>query len=268
MPSGVSDLATMGAKGARGDTVSVPDLTVNRALHREVESYVIELIRNGELRPGDRVNEAEIARRLQISRTPVREAFTRLIKDGVLDHIPRRGVFVARLSRESQEEIASLRVVIEGFAARWACQRMAPDEFARLRRIVDEGAQAGLRGDWLAMEEKNAEFHDVLIGGAHHSLLRRVWCLLSPMTWKLIPGARPESVDSATVEDFVRRHLALIEAVASGDPDRAEQAAMTHVRRAAAHTLTDNRHVLDAPAAAGERRAGDRRVTRELRDAK
>lgn len=220
--------------------IPIPDLTSNRALHRDVEEYIIGLIGNGQAQPGDRINEAEIARRLGISRTPVREAFTRLIKDGVLAHIPRRGVFVPRPSRESLEEVASFRVVVEGFAARQACRRIEPDEVERLRQIVAEGEEAGRRGDWLAMEEKNAEFHDALVGSAHHELLSRVWQLLTPMTWKLVPGLRPSPVGPDKVEDFVARHLELIEAVASGDPDRAERVAAAHVKKASAHMIQNS----------------------------
>jgi len=212
-----------------------------------VEAYVIDLIRTGDLRPGDRVNEAAIARRLQISRSPVREAFTRLIKDGVLEHAPRRGVFVAQPSAESLEEIASLRAVIEGFAARRASGRIRAEEIEQLRRIVAEGAAAARRGDWLAMEEHNAEFHDVLVGCAHHTLLARVWMLLTPTTWKMIPGRRPEPIRPATAEDFVQRHQELIAAVTSGDPARAERSAIEHVAKATAHLRSEEqRHPSDA----------------------
>lgn len=231
--------------------VRIPDLTASRALHSDVEAHVIDLIRTGGLQPGDRVNEAEIARRLHISRSPVREAFTRLIKDGMLDHAPRRGVFVAQPSVESLEEIAGLRAVIEGFAARQAATRFQPEDIERLRRVVDEGATAARRGDWLAMEEKNAEFHDVLVGCARHQLLLRVWRLLSPTTWKLMPGLRPGVADSAAAEDFSRRHRELIDALASRDPIRAEQAAISHVTKATTQRLARDRR-RPAPTVEGE----------------
>lgn len=218
-------------------SASIPDLTQNRALHRDVEAYVVQMIRAGELRPGERVNEAEVARRLQISRTPVREAFARLIKDNILEHLPRRGVFVASLSRDNVEEITSLRAVLEGFAARRACQRITPSEIERLRQVVAEGAAAGDRGDWLSMEEKNAEFHDLLIAGAHHALLARVWRTLSPSTWKISSFLPPAVPTPEIVHDFVRRHQQVLDALTSGDPCRAEQAATAHVERAREHLL-------------------------------
>lgn len=221
--------------------VLIPDLTASRALHADVEAYVLDLIRTGSLLPGDRVNEADIARRLLISRSPVREAFTRLIKDGILEHAPRRGVFVAQPTMASVEEIAGLRAVIEGFAARQAATHIQPQDIERLRHVVDEGAAAGQRGDWLGMEEKNAEFHDLLVGSARHQLLTRVWQLLTPATWKLMPGLRPGVVDAAAAEDFRRRHRELIDVLASGDPARAELAAIGHVTKATTMKLARER---------------------------
>jgi len=97
--------------------VSIPNLTANRALHMDVEACVLDLLRSGEVQPGDRLSEAELARRLGISRTPVREAMARLLRDGVLQHSPRRGVFVPQHVPAQIEEVASLRAVLEGFAA-------------------------------------------------------------------------------------------------------------------------------------------------------
>ncbi|HEY8746089.1 MAG TPA: GntR family transcriptional regulator, partial [Chloroflexota bacterium] len=212
--------------------VSIPNLTASRALHMDVEIYVLELLRSGEVRPGDRLSEAELARRLGISRTPVREAMARLLRDGVLQHSPRRGVFVPQHEPAQIEEVASLRAVLEGFAARRACSRIAPAELEQLRTVIEAGAEAARYGDWLSMEEKNAEFHDMLVRFAQHQLLLRSWRLLSPAAWKLI-AATPSTPPSAeTVADFLERHHRVIEALASGDPQRAEREATAHVQRA------------------------------------
>jgi DNA-binding GntR family transcriptional regulator len=212
-------------------------LTENRALHLDVETYVLELIRSGDVRPGERISEAEIARRLGISRTPVREAVARLLRDGVLEHAPRRGVFVPQPSAAQIEEVISLRAVLEGFAARRACTRLTPAELEQLRTVVEDGAQAARRGDWLTMEEKNAEFHDLLVRGAQHELLLRSWRLLSPPAWKLIAATPVTAPNSATVEGFLERHHRIVQALASGDPQRAEREAAAHVLRVGGRLL-------------------------------
>jgi DNA-binding GntR family transcriptional regulator len=211
--------------------VPAPNLAESRALHREVETYVLDLIRSGEARPGDHLSEVEIARRLQISRTPVREAFARLLRDGVLEHAPRRGVFVPQPSAAEIAEVAGLRTVLEGFAARLAAMRITAEQVEDLRAVVEAGAEAGRRGDWLEMEERNAEFHDRLVRSAGHALLLRAWRLLSPSAWKMIAATRPVVPDAATADDFRERHLAVIDALVSGDPARAEREAVAHVRR-------------------------------------
>ena len=217
--------------------VRTPDLKRDRALRLDVESYVIQLIGSGELSPGDRVNEVHIAQRLGISRTPVREALVRLIKDGILVHMPRRGMFVAELSRHQMGEIADMRIMVEGFAAERASTRITDVEVARLRAIVDDGVAAGVAGDWMALEEANGEFHSTLIAAARHQLLSRIWELLSPLTWKLVPGARPAEVAPASIESFVARHNILLEAILSGEPARARSAAEDHVRDAVLFTV-------------------------------
>jgi DNA-binding GntR family transcriptional regulator len=217
--------------------VPVPNLTESRALHLDVEAYVLELIRRGEVRPGDRISEAGLARRLGISRTPVREAMARLLRDGILEHSPRRGVFVPQQSAADIEEITSLRAVLEAFAARRAAARISPAELQRLRDLVEAGAEAARHGDWLTMEEHNAAFHDRLVHAAGHRLLLRAWRLLSPTAWKQIAATRPVPPSPATVEDFRERHHRLIAALASGDAERAAQAATVHVQRASERLL-------------------------------
>ena len=195
------------------------------------------LITNGILNPGDRVSEAEIARQLGISRSPVHEAFVRMIKDGLLAQSPRHGVFVAEMTDDEVREIVGFREVVEGFAAREACKRIRPEEISRLRGILAEGAAAGRAGDWLTMEEKNAEFHDVLVACARHRLLSRVWAMLTPTKWKLTPGTRPRILDESGVQDFLARHEAIVEALESGDPNRAEQVSVAHVRQVARNVV-------------------------------
>jgi DNA-binding GntR family transcriptional regulator len=223
--------------GGETMAVPVPDLTENRALHLDVEAYVLELIRSGDVRPGDRISEAEVARRLGISRTPVREAMARLLRDGVLAHAVRRGVFVPERSTAQIEEVTSLRAVLEGFAARRACSRITPAELEQLRSVVEAGADAARRGDWLTMEERNAEFHDLLVRSAQHELLLRSWRLLSPAAWKLIAATPPSSPNPETINDFLERHHRVIEALASGDPQRAEREAAAHVQRVGGRLL-------------------------------
>ena len=96
---------------------------VKRALHNEVYDALRQAVSSGALGRGQRVNEAEIARQMQISRAPVREAIRQLEHEGLLVSVPRRGTFVVALSRDDVEEAYTLRADLEARAVRRAAPR-------------------------------------------------------------------------------------------------------------------------------------------------
>jgi DNA-binding GntR family transcriptional regulator len=218
------------------DSMLLPDFTRDRTLRRDVEDYLIRLIRAGALRPGERINEAEIARRLDVSRSPVHDAVVRLTKDGLLVYTPRRGVRVAEFSPRSLEELVEMRALLEGFAARRASTSLTPADVAHLQILIDEGAEAGRAGDWLALTEKDVEFHRYLVGIADHGVLAELWERLNVLGAKLVlgPGPDVDSIWGSSGEDrlasFIRDQRALLEAIRSGDPTRAESTARAHIQ--------------------------------------
>src|SRR5690242_1003750 len=98
----------------------------DRSLHHDVYGLIVDAIHRGELKPGDRITEGEVAGRLGISRSPVREAFARLIHDGLVVQNPRRGTYIAKLEPADIDEIREVRALIEGYAARLAASRLTP----------------------------------------------------------------------------------------------------------------------------------------------
>ena len=92
----------------------------------------------GKYKPGDRLNESQIARELNISRIPVREALSQLQEQGLVQNRERRGMFVTNIGPEEVLQISSLRIVLETEALRLARMRMTPEIVARLERIAVE----------------------------------------------------------------------------------------------------------------------------------
>src|SRR3954452_10687708 len=105
---------------------------VQQALHTQVYEALHRAIVSGALGPGQRVNEAEIARQMQISRAPVREAIRQLERDGLLVSLPRRGTIVATLAPTDVEEIFTLRADLEARAMVRALDRLTRDDLANL----------------------------------------------------------------------------------------------------------------------------------------
>ena len=115
-----------------------------------------EAILLGHLKPGDKLDQNEIAELLGISRSPVRDALRTLAAEGLVEVIPHRGAAVAELSADEVEEIFLIRRILEGMAARLATQRIGPAQIAELQAVLDEIDQTSDLDGWL---ELNRRFH-------------------------------------------------------------------------------------------------------------
>ena len=197
-------------------------------LSHRVERHILDQVRQGALRPGDRLQETPIARALGVSLTPVREAIQRLVHDGVVVHRPRRGYFLAEMGPDEIEQIYAFRAMLEALAASRATTRISSEELRQLESFVEEGARAARGGDPLHNAECNARFHGLIIAAAQYPLLERAWRLLSPLRWLLAPAAVP-AMSEPQIADWVVRHRTLLDALRSGDPAIAETAARSHI---------------------------------------
>lgn len=198
-------------------------------------------IRGGVLAPGDRLLETEIAARLGISRTPVREAIRLLEADGLVEHIPRQGATVRRLDAGEVTELYEMRGVLEGTAARMAARMASAVELGELAAI--NAGMVAARGDAPRMYELNRRFHAVLLSAARNRYLARSVAGLQKTLLILGPSTlnEPERADAAG-----REHAAVLEALERRDEVGAEAAMRAHV--AAAHA-TRLRQVYTRPQA-------------------
>jgi DNA-binding GntR family transcriptional regulator len=123
------------------NSVSV-DLNLQRMDVRTLKEQVVKLLRgailSGKIKPGERLNESELARDLGLSRIPVREALQQLQEQGLVVDAPRRGKFVVNLSEEEIQKINSLRLVLEGEALRLCRAKISPEGLASLTNLADK----------------------------------------------------------------------------------------------------------------------------------
>lgn len=133
----------------------------------------------GELRPGQRVLQEEIADGMGVSIAPVREALRVLEQEGQVTYRPRRGYFVTELHAEDLEEIYELRQVLEERAARRALPTLDDDALARITMAAHDGAEAAEAGDVAAELEANRRFHFTLLESPEQvhamRLIRLLW---------------------------------------------------------------------------------------------
>jgi DNA-binding GntR family transcriptional regulator len=206
-------------------------LREDRSLHHDVYAVIVEWVQDGTLRPGDRISEAAIARQLGISRGPVREAMTRLDNEGLVIRRPRRGAVVAEVTPKDLDDIVAVRQLVEGYAARCACQLLTPDDVSDLERLIAAMHTSALAGQWTETATLNARFHQTVVRIADNRLLHKLWQSLHPLGWLLAPTVSPHKPHEP--DDLRARHYALLAALQAGDPDQAEAAFRQHVQQTA-----------------------------------
>lgn len=110
-------------------------------------------------KPGERVNEVELAAKLGVSRTPVREALNRLARDSFMAFVPNRGFYARDITPEGVRELYELRAAIERAAFRLACERGSDDEIAATIAIWQNKSNPGRAKDWAQVAEADEAFH-------------------------------------------------------------------------------------------------------------
>ncbi|UKD58429.1 GntR family transcriptional regulator [Amycolatopsis sp. FU40] len=191
-----------------------------------------ERILTGRLKPGDRLVERELAEDLGVSRVPVREAIRSLESEGfVVVPTPRR-VVVRQLARVDVEELFDVREALESLAAARAAERAGKPEMRRLERLLAESARVTQGGDGARISEANSRLHDEIIAIAGNRLLTT---MLHPLEGQLRWLTSQNEHWGALLDE----HRRLVEAIGSGDVERAREYAAEHVRVNRAVTLRD-----------------------------
>jgi len=200
-------------------------------LGRDAYERVKTAIREGSLPPGTRLTEAELVVRLGISRTPIRQALTRLETEGLVSHEPRRGAVVSRPDHQQVIELYSIREVLEGTAARFAAQHASEAELEAVTQLVtEEGKVLDHPGELSAI---NHRLHTLLHRAAHNRyLLRALGQLTDNMA--LLPTMLG---DPARARQSHEEHGALLAALKRRDGSAAELAMQAHLRSAQRHRI-------------------------------
>jgi DNA-binding GntR family transcriptional regulator len=185
-----------------------------------------DAIQEGRLTQGERLREEEIARRLGVSRTPVREALRRLVARGLVQEAPGRGLVVVELTKRQVIELYAMRRILEGAAARFAAQHASPAEGELLRRLAAECRDAETPA---RMALCNRAFHLAIYEAAHNRYLQQALGDLSDALTLLPSTTFQEPGRAATAYD---EHMKIAEAIIAHDADAAEAAGRDHIAMA------------------------------------
>ena len=191
--------------------------------HLTLREKILENLRDaiisGTLKAGTRVSEPELAERHGISRTPIREAFRQLESEGYLTVIPRRGAVVREFSQKDVEDFYAIKSILEGYAARRACELMGQKELDRLQTINDRLMELAQAGDIKTFFRIHNDFHDIFIKASDNDKLKELISGVVNRFQRLrlmslsLPGRMMTSV---------REHEKIIDAFRRRDADLAE----------------------------------------------
>ncbi|MFH1090681.1 MAG: GntR family transcriptional regulator [Pseudomonadota bacterium] len=202
----------------------------------EVHQIIKSAILRGELKPGQRLIEAQLAAQLGASRTPVRQAMHILEREGLAMRLNRGGLVVRPLSMKDVQEILDLRCVLESFAARKAAENITPETLALLERRNENFGRAIDKGDHEHLAGLNTEFHETLYSLAQSPRLERLIQDLHDHFYRYrITLLKLKDMAQTSYRD----HKQMIRAMAEGDPDRTEQLVREHILRGKAVIMAE-----------------------------
>ncbi|MHB1007445.1 MAG: GntR family transcriptional regulator [Chloroflexota bacterium] len=183
----------------------------------------------GELRPGERLVEATIAREMNISRAPVREAIRQLEQEGLIAEAPNHSPIVESISKDDVLESYELRTFIEARAIRRSVKNVNDKDIADLKTMIDQMAECSARGDSPGMVEADVAFHERICMMAQSRPLLQAWRSLGPHTWTFMTVVKLGE-NSEHDLNLARRHDDIVAGLASRSPDLAEAAITVHIR--------------------------------------
>lgn len=206
------------------------NLKVNMNEYLPLRDVVFNTLRDailkGELEPGERLMEIQLAERLGVSRTPIREAIRKLELEGLVLMIPRKGAEVAKISEKSLRDVLEVRRSLEELAAELACQRMDAEALKDLEDAQKAFIQAVESGETMTMAEADEHFHDVIYMGTGNTRLVQILNNLREQMYRY----RLEYIkDRQTRNTLIQEHQEIIDSIEKKDIERAKKAILVHI---------------------------------------
>jgi DNA-binding GntR family transcriptional regulator len=202
-----------------------------------VASYIKDAIVRGEFAPGARLPEVALATELNTSRGTVREALRTVADGGLIEIIPRRGVFVSQLSVGATWEISSLRALLEPYAARLALEAHGSDPamLAEVKAAFAVLRDAVKTGDPATVADADVAFHRAVFQRCGHEMLLSRLDALQVLSRRIVLTNQISSKDAPTL---IAQHEPILAAVERRDPALLEDAVRTHVIEAGELLMT------------------------------
>lgn len=208
------------------------ELVLNSNDYLPLRDVVFQTLRQsiltGQMEPGERLMEVQLAEELGVSRTPVREAIRMLELEGLVVMIPRRGAQVAAITEQDLRDVLEVRATLERLAARLACERFTEEGYKNLEKANREFAHLARLKNKSVVDITNADvhFHDVIYQATGNRRLIQIVQNLQEQMYRY----RMEYVrDLSSHENLIAEHTEIIRAIEERDEKKAEEIVVTHI---------------------------------------
>ncbi len=187
-----------------------------QVLHQEAALRLRQLIVEGEIAPGAKLNERALSERLQLSRTPLREAIRTLAAEGLVELLPNRGAVAVQLTPQNVAHTFDLIAGLEALSGELAARHITEAELAEIRALHYEMLAAFTRRDLSAYYRLNALIHDAINAAARNPVLQRTYCTVNAQLQAL---RFRSNFDERKWQRAVKEHEAMIEKLAAHDAE-------------------------------------------------
>ena len=185
-----------------------------------------QAILKGELEPGERLMEIQLANQLGVSRTPVREAIRMLELEGLVKMIPRKGAEVAQISEKHLRDVLEVRSALEELAGTLACERMSSEQLVELKRVNRQFMQVIGSDDITAIADADEKFHLVIYNATGNERLSQMVNALREQMYRY----RFEYIKDFSQHDkVIEEHRKIYESLRDRDVEAATEAAKSHI---------------------------------------
>ncbi|WP_430397595.1 GntR family transcriptional regulator [Ferrovibrio sp.] len=208
---------------------------VRRSLHEEIVTRLRDLIIEGRLPPGVRINEVAVGKLLQVSRTPLREAIKRLASEGLIELVPTRGAVVRTFTAKDVEDILAVLSALEQLAARQICAHASDAEIGQICALHDAMMERYAARDRLAYFKLNQEIHSTIVELTGNQTLAKTHGSLQACIRRIrfVGNERPDKWASAVAE-----HEEMVAALRARDGERLAGILDRHMRNTQTRVAT------------------------------
>lgn len=204
--------------------------SINMQKHKPLRELVYEelrvLIMTGQIRPGTRMMEIELAENMGVSRTPVREAIRQLEKDNLVTIEPRRGAYVSDISATDMEDMLFVREPLEGIATFLAAQNMTGEELDELKAVNQQYEEAVKQGEKEELITLDTRFHNLIAEGSRNQYLISV---LTNLQEQVLRFRYIYFKSGKRAEEVINEHRLILSSLTERNKEAAKQYSVDHI---------------------------------------